>query len=378
MVAPRRALALAAMSGSLVVVAAAAASAPPPVRAPAFVSVADVDGRVLAARRATDPRAMASITKLMTVLVALEHARPDEVVTVPAAATRIGESTVQLRPGERLTVRDLAIAALLPSANDAAAALALHVGKGSQPRFVALMNRKAAALGMRGTRYVNPHGLDAPGHRSTALDSVLLLEAALENPFVRTWAGREAATLAGGRRVESSNDLLRSFPPLVAGKTGQTDDAGWSQVAAAERDGVRVRAAVLGAASRDVRNDDLERLLRWSLAQYRRSVVVDGRRTYARAEVGWGLAPVALVAARPAVRTVSVQRPLVEQVVATQVAALPVHRGQRLGEVRVYDGERLVAYSALVAARDVPEPGLLAKARFTTGRALHHLAGFVS
>lgn len=374
----RRTLALAAVCGSLVVVAGAAASEPPALSAPAFVSVADVDGRVLAARRATDPRAIASITKLMTVLVALERARPDEVVTVPAAATRIGESTLQLRPGERLTVRDLAIAALLPSANDAATALALHVGQGSQERFVALMNEKAAALGMRGTHYVNPHGLDTPGHRSTALDSVRLLAAALRDPFIRTWTGRSAATLADGRRVESSNDLLTSFPPLVAGKTGQTDDAGWSQVAAAERGGVRVRAAVLGAASRDVRDDDLEKLLRWSLAQYRRSVVVDGRRTYARVEVGWGLAPVALVAARPAVRTASVQRPLVEQVVVAQVAALPVRRGQRLGEVRVYDGERLVAHSPLVAERDVPEPGLLAKARFTAGRTFHHLVGLVS
>ena len=104
-----------------------------------------------------------------------------------------------LRPGERLSVRDLAIAALVPSANDAATALALYVGRGSMARFVALMNAKARSLGLTSTHFENPHGLDQPGHVSSARDVTTLLTAALRNPFIRTWSTRSTATIAGGR-----------------------------------------------------------------------------------------------------------------------------------------------------------------------------------
>ncbi len=145
--APKRLIVL--VVAAVAAVAVAAAGATPPVSAPVFVVQSSVDGTTLAARGADRRRSIASMTKLMTVLVALERARLEEVVVVPAQATRIGESTLFLRPGERLTVRDLAIGALVPSANDAATALALHVSDGSLTRFVALMNAKARALGMR-------------------------------------------------------------------------------------------------------------------------------------------------------------------------------------------------------------------------------------
>ena len=358
--------------------AVAASAAPPPVAAPVYLVESAVDGTTLAARNATRRHAIASITKLMTVLVALEHAKLDDTVVVPAAATRIGESTVNLRPGERLTVRDLAIGALVPSANDAATALALHVGSGSQARFVALMNAKARQLGLRGTRFANAHGLDQPGQYSTARDVVSLLRVALRNPLVRPWLTRARATLPGGRAVETTDDLLARLPSLVGGKTGHTEDAGWVQVAAATASGVTVRAAVLGAATREARNAGLEALLRWALAQYRSSLVVDPKRTYATVDPGWGLAGLRLVAPGGVVRPAPVNRPLIERVVAVQVPALPVRRGQRLGEVRVYDGERLVARAPLVAARDVGEPGALGKAAFFARRTWHHLTGFVS
>jgi D-alanyl-D-alanine carboxypeptidase (penicillin-binding protein 5/6) len=357
---------------------ATATTGPPPVSAPVYVVESAVDGTTLAARNATRRHAIASITKLMTVLVALEHAKLDDPVVVPAAATRIGESTLNLRPGERLTVRDLVIGTLVPSANDAATALALHVGHGSTARFVALMNAKARRLGLRGTHFANVHGLDQPGHYSTARDVVRLLRAALRNRFVRIWSARTRATLPGGRAVETTDDLLARLPSLVGGKTGHTEDAGWAQVAEATARGVTVRAAVLGAATRNARNADLEALLRWALAQYRSSLVVDPARTYATVDPGWGLPGLRLVARRAIVRPAPVNRPLVERVVAVQVPSLPVRRGQRLGEVRVYDGERLVARSPLVAARDVGEPGALGKAGFFARRTWHHLTGFVS
>ena len=238
-----RSFALAA--AALAACCATAAAAPPPVDAPAYVVRGGPRSVVLAARAPDVPRAPASITKLMTVLVALEHARLDEMVTVTPQAAGVGESTVMLRPGERLSVRDLAIAALVPSANDAATALAVHVGRGSVARFVAMMNAKARLLGLSSTHFENPHGLDQPGHVSSARDVTTLLSAALREPFIRRWSTRSTATIAGGRTLTSTDDLLGELP-LVGAKTGHTNAAGWSQVAAVERNGVRITASLLG------------------------------------------------------------------------------------------------------------------------------------
>jgi serine-type D-Ala-D-Ala carboxypeptidase (penicillin-binding protein 5/6) len=354
-----------------------AAAAPPALQAKTYYVESAYDGAVLAQRGALVRRPMASITKLMTVLVALEHARQDELVTVPRAATGVGESTLFLRPGELVTVRDLALGALVPSANDAAMALALYVGNGSVARFVELMNAKADQLGLRDTHYVNPHGLDQPGHVSSARDSARLLRAALAVPFIR-YAAHLTRVQTAGRNVASTDDVLGLEPRIVGAKTGHTDGAGWSQTAAARANGVTVYAAVLGSPSRSARNGDLVALLRWSLAQYRPVAVVTAGRTYAVARAPYGRPAVRLVALRSAANPVRVGRPLVERVVAPPSVSVPLARHARLGEVRVYDGDRLIAREPLVAATAVPEPGVLGKARWYATRTLHHLAGLVS
>jgi serine-type D-Ala-D-Ala carboxypeptidase (penicillin-binding protein 5/6) len=349
----------------------------PPVQAQAYVVESTVDGRTLAARDADTSRPMASITKLMTVLVALEKLPLDRVVTVTPVAARVGESSLELDAGDRLPVRDLVIGALVPSANDAAAALAVAAA-GSVPRFVTLMNRKAHELGLTGTHYRNPHGLDEPGHVSTARDVATLLRVALRNPVIRRYAGAAQATLSGGRVVESTDNLIRTVPGIVGGKTGHTSLAGWSQVAYARVGGVGITAAVLGEPSEGSRDADLAALLRFGLASYRPSRVIDQSRTYASVPVGWGLAPLRLVAPRAVVRPAPLDRPLVERVVAPAVAALPVQAGQRLGTLVVTDGSRVVARSPLVAATARSEPGALTKAGWLAGRTVHHLVGLVS
>src|SRR5262245_8671313 len=182
-----------AVAVALLLLSAEAQAAAPAVQARAYVVQSSVDGHTLAAREADAPRAMASITKLMTALVAVERLSLDETVTVPAVAARIGESTLDLRAGQRMTVRDLLIGTLVPSANDAATTLAVAAG-GTVPRFVALMNRKAAELGLSETHYRNPHGLDEPGHVSSAGDSAKLLRVALRVPIIRRYAGMPRAT----------------------------------------------------------------------------------------------------------------------------------------------------------------------------------------
>ena len=370
--------ALLAVAAALAGSGSAVANGQPPVRAAAFFVSSGVDGSVLAEREATVRRPIASITKLMTVLVALDHLSLDEMVSVPRDATLVGEASLDLRRGERISVRDLVEGALIPSANDAATALALAASNGSLSRFVRWMNVRAQELGLADTHFVNPHGLDTPGHVSSARDVVTLLRVALANPVIRRYAATEHAELSGNRDVETTDDLLARFPPLIAGKTGHTDGAGWSEVAAAHVGKVTVYASVLGEPTRQSRNDDLQSLLAWGLVQYQEVRAIDSTRVYAMAQAPYGRPSVPLVASRPVVRLQRVGVPLVERVVAPTEVSLPVRRGDRLGRIGIYERGRLVASSPLVAARSERRPGVLGRTRWYATRTLHHLGRLFS
>jgi D-alanyl-D-alanine carboxypeptidase (penicillin-binding protein 5/6) len=367
---------LVAIVGTLAL-AVVAAAAPPPVEAEAYLVQNGVTGEVLASHDARERLPMASITKLMTALVALEHAELDDVATISQRTASVGESTINLQPGERVTLRDLIRAALVQSANDAANAIAAFVGRGSVGRFVELMNARARELLLTDTHFVNPDGLDAPGHVSSARDVTKLAFAAMRVPFIRETVRLIDAT-AAGRRLHTWNDLLSSVPSVFGVKTGHTDGAGWSQVAAARGGGVTIYATLLGGETRDGRNADLAELLAWGLSRYRTVWAVNGGRTYGTVRTAYGKAPVRVVAARPALRIVHVERPLVERVVLPVEAELPVRQGQRLGEVQVLYRGAVIARSPLVAANAVERPGALGRVGFYAGRTLDHLGGLFS
>ncbi len=372
------------MTRRLVVAAAALAfaapvlGAPPQVTGRSFVVENGVTGEVLLARNARERLPIASITKLMTVLLTLEHARPGETVLVSPFAAGVGESSVDLRPGERLTVRELLEAALIQSANDAADALAVYVGRGSESRFVAMMNARARQLGLRDTHFVRPDGLDAPGHVSSARDVTLLARLLMHRPLVRQIVRQRGATISGGRALHTWNDLLYSYPGIFGVKTGHTSAAGWSQVAAARRRGVTVYATLLGSPDRSTRNADLGELLDWGFSRYRPAAVAVRGRAYASAALGYGRKRLELVAARSLAPEVRVDHPLVRRVVAATAVALPVRRGQALGQILVFQRRRLVGRVRLVAARSVTRPGLASRAGWYAGRTLHHMWGWLT
>ncbi len=370
----RGALVLAALVALLL--AAFAGAAPPSVDAEAYFVQNAATGEVLAAQGERERLPFASITKLMTALLAVERGDVDDVVTVTRGAARVGESTIHLRPGERITLGDLIRAALIQSANDAADAIAVHIGGGSMAKFVALMNARARQLGLTDTHFVNPDGLDAPGHVSSARDVTKLARVAMNKPFIRATV-RLVETTAAGRRLHTWNDLLSTFPRLIGVKTGHTNDAGWSEVAAARGAGVTIYATLLGAQTRSGRNSDLAQLLAWGLARYRTVWAIDGTRTYGSVRTAYGRPRVRLVAAKPALRVVRLERTLLERIVAPVEVALPVRRGQRLGEVEVLDRGVVVARSPLVAANAVARPGALGRVGFYAGRTVHHLRGFL-
>jgi D-alanyl-D-alanine carboxypeptidase (penicillin-binding protein 5/6) len=348
----------------------------PGVYARAFLVENPESGEVLAQHAAWSRVPIASITKLMTVIVALEHSRWNDVVRVQSAAARVGESTVNLRAGERITVGDLVKAALIQSANDAADALADYVGKGNQSAFVAMMNAKAKELGLDRTHFARPDGLDAPAHYSTARDVTTLARVAMGVPQIRATVRMRTGTIAGGRRLHTWNDLLGVFRGLDGVKTGHTANAGWCEVAAVRRNGVTLYATVLGSPTRSQRNADLASLLRWAVSRYRPVWLVQPGRVYQHTSIGYGMKAVPLVAARPLARSVRVDKPLVERVVAPSAIGLPVKRGQRIGEIRVYSGKRLIARSPLVAGGAADKPGFGGRLGFYAGRTLDHIGGW--
>jgi D-alanyl-D-alanine carboxypeptidase (penicillin-binding protein 5/6) len=349
----------------------------PRVQGAAYIVENGVTGEVLAASHARERRAIASITKLMTVLLTLERSKLDEVVSVPQEVTTVGESTIYLHAGERIPVRDLVEAALIPSANDAADTLAYYGGNGSQERFVALMNAKARRLGLTDTHFVRPDGLDAPGHVSSARDVTKLARILMRRPVVRQIVREKTATLEGARTVYTRNTLLYSYPGLIGVKTGHTDLAGWSEVAAARRNGVTIYATVLGSPSEEQRNADLAALLSWGLARYKRATLVGAGAAYAQAATGFGRGSVDLVAPRRLVRPVRVGRPVVEKVIVPRALDLPVKRGQEVGQVRIYSGGRLVGARPLVTARGVSAPGLFGRTGWYIGRTFSNLFGWM-
>jgi len=356
---------------------AAALTTPPSVDARAVLVADGATGEVLYARNATAELPIASITKIMTALITIDRTRPGSIVRVAPAAGEVGESSIHLVGGERLSVRDLLEGALIQSANDAADALAAYVGHGSIGRFVALMNHRARRLGLRHTHYVRPDGLDAPGHYSSARDVFRLARLAMHRPIFRQIVRMRTATIAGGRRLHTWNDLLGSYRGTLGVKTGHTGNAGWNEVAAARRKGVTLYAVVLGSPDRAVRNDALVSLLDWAFAQYSRLALVVPGRTYASAALAFTSDRLPLVARAAPSRTVRLDRTLVERVVAPAQLEGPIARGRRLGQVRVYAGGKLVADVPLVAARAVPAVGFRQKLSWYAGRTVDEAGGML-
>jgi D-alanyl-D-alanine carboxypeptidase len=200
-------------------------------------------GRFLYEQNADQRLPMASTTKIMTALVVLESAGLDELVTVTADTVGVIGSSMYLRAGEKLTVRDLLYGLMLLSGNDAASTLAAYSG-GSEQAFVEKMNAKAADLGLVDTRFANPHGLDADGHYTTARELAVLSAEALRNPaFAEIVKQKEA--LVAGRHMNNHNKMLRLYPGADGVKTGFTTNARRCLVSSATRGGQTLIAVTL-------------------------------------------------------------------------------------------------------------------------------------
>ena len=208
-------------------------------------------GRIIYEKDAHTERPMASTTKIMTALVALENSSLDRVVTVSKGAVGIEGSSMYLYAEEKLSMQDLLYALLLESANDAAAAIAFEVA-GSIDAFAEMMNLKADELGLEHTSFTNPHGLDDEKHFTTAYDLAQIARAAMKNSDFREIVSTYRFVIENedtglSRLLINHNRLIRSYEGAVGVKTGYTKRSGRCLVSAAERDGVKLIAVTLNA-----------------------------------------------------------------------------------------------------------------------------------
>jgi len=342
----------------------AAPERPPRLDASAWLLVDRKDGAELAARAPDARRAIASTTKLMTAHLALTELNPGEKLTVPDYDAAPAESVAGLAAGERLTVRDLVVAMMLPSANDAAATVAAGVA-GSQRAFVAEMNRAARRLGLDRTHYANPIGLDAPGNYSTAGDLISLASEMLADRRFRHIVAMPEATLHSGdqpRIVTNTNTLLLSDPSVDGVKTGHTSDAGYVLVASARRHGVPLLAAVLGAPSEAQRDAETERLLGYGFSLYDRVEPVGRGEPEASVDVRYEDGPLPLIADRGIALRARDDQDVDVDVEAPREVEGPIAAGERLGSATVSVDGRTVGRTPLAAARAVAAPTIVDRA----------------
>ena len=316
-------------------------------------------GRILYAKNADEPRLIASITKLMTALVALESGHsPDEVVTVRQEWTGIEGSSLYLRTGGQLRLETLLYGMLLRSGNDAAHAVAGYCG-GDIETFVAAMNAKAEVLGMENSHFANPSGLNAQEHYSTARDMAILARACLADPTLRTVVGTKSIALEG-RIFTNHNKLLWQYEGCIGLKTGYTEKAGRTLVSAARRNGMTLICVTLSAP-----NDwqDHTALFDYGFGQYERRCLADAGEGLCRVPVSGTLIPFCTLGAQESVWAAVAAD---EQVRFTaelnrERLTAPVSVGDAAGEgVFSLDGQE-IARCPLVVMQDIPKDTAPAK-----------------
>lgn len=316
-------------------------------------------GRVLYQKNAYEKMPMASTTKIMTALVAIENGNLSDMVKISANASGIEGSSIWLSPGETMTLSDLLFGLMLASGNDAAIAIAEHVG-GDVETFVGMMNDKAREIGAYNTHFVNPNGLPAGDHYTTAYDLALISAYAMQNKTFREVVKTQYKTLPWeghewDRVVKNKNKILWNYEGGNGIKTGFTKEAGRCLAAAAEREGMQLVSVVLCAP--DMFNDCMV-LMDYGFENYDHSLVVKAGEKIGEIAVKDGMEK-----SFPVYTDKDVYFPLTQEEAANlnkrvyieETLTAPVKKGQQVGRIDIWLGEDRIQSVALSAPYDIGE-----------------------
>lgn len=320
-------------------------------------------GTILLARDEHEQRPIASLTKIMTMLLVLEaietkHISWDDKVSISSHARQYGGSQIWLEEGESLTVEQLFLAVAVVSANDAAVALAEFVA-GSEVGFVALMNERARGLGMINTHFTSACGLDIGEPFSSAHDVALMTRALLQHEIVHDFVSIRVTYLERARvrsmLANTNRHLLATYPGYDGLKTGWTTKSGWCLASTAKRGDLRLIAIVLGGATPAERNTDIVQLLNYGFATYEGKRIVEKGQEVGLAPVQKGQAEQVMLLAADYLDIVfpKGQKSAWEQKTEFFAVEAPVARGQVVGSLSVLQDGKVVRQIELLAAETV-------------------------
>ena len=347
-------------------------SAPPmELTSPSAMLVEAETGTVIFEKNADERRQVASVTKLMTLLILLEKLEAgevhleDQIVISPEAAGQIGSQAL-LDAGASYSLETLLHATIIASANDAACALAEHMA-GSEGGFAELMNQRAQELGMTDTYYVNATGLPDDAQYTTARDVATLAAEVCRHPdyFTHASVWMDTLTHPSGRTTEltNTNRLVRFYDGCDGLKTGSADVSKYCLAATAQKNGLRLIAIVLGTPNSQTRFNEARAMLDYGFANYRRvNILNKGDRLGKTVRVRLGIQDEVEAAAGSGVSMLlrpGQEKQLSMEVELPEEIDAPVHEGDALGLVRVKLGQSVIAKLPAVAAADVGMPGLL-------------------
>lgn len=332
----------------------------PAIDATAAIVMDMESGRVLYSKNATARRSIASTTKIMTAILAIENCRLDDIVTVSKRAASVGGSTINLRTGQKFTVNELLYGLLLSSGNDAAIAIAEHVG-GTVEDFADMMNRKAVELGADNTSFVTPHGLDAQGHYSTAYDLAIITRYALKNTAFSKIVSTNTASIPG-QQLYNTNEMLGLYPGADGVKTGYTGKAGRCLVTSAVRNEMRLISVVLGSPTRFKRAAGTKAILDYAFNNYRPRILLEAGQEYASVPVYRGRTGKVSVKVVETVRIPMTDdefdRLRINAYIPDRLSA-PVYAGIDAGYVEFYTDKEILAQTMLKTWQNVSRKGIM-------------------
>ncbi|MTI83900.1 MAG: D-alanyl-D-alanine carboxypeptidase [Firmicutes bacterium] len=340
----------------------ASSDAAPKIEADAAILMDVSSGQVLYDKHGSKRRSPASLTKIMTGIIALEYSHLGEVVTVSRKAGAVSTgSTIGLQAGDEITLSNLLEAALLSSANDSTVAIAEHIGL-SHDAFIHLMNKKAVALGAFQTRFANTNGYSNPNHYSTAQDLAIITRYALQNEFFNRLVSTKETTVAWyepikEKDIKNTNRVLtqEEYPGIDGVKTGTAIKAGKCYIASATRDGRRLIAVILHSSKR---YDDAVELLDYGFNSTDIYVLCQQGQAFPNVSVSEGIkSSVPAIAKEKVSAYLDTQDPPEVQgkVIASKLTA-PVNKGDIIGQVIFTTDQGELGRTDLVAKESVRKP----------------------
>lgn len=337
-----------------------------PTSVPGAYILMDYDtGTVMAEYNADEPRPIASVTKVMTMLLCMEAIQAgkisfDDMATASEYACGMGGSQIYLEPGEQMSVTELIKSIAVGSANDACVVMAEHI-MGSETTFVDAMNERAKALGMENTHFVNTNGLDAENHYSSARDVAIMSRELLKHKDIRPFLSIWMDTVRDGKfGLSNTNKLIRFYEGAIGVKTGSTSKAKYCLSSAATRDGLTLVGVVLGAETTGERFETAKQLLNYGFSNYKIASLVNKGENMGEVAVKKGTKETVTAVTGGEFKMLTDKQKNDDtecKVFLDEDIKAPVKKGQKIGKIEIMSGGKPVGEVKIVAAEDVTRTG---------------------